>query len=77
MIGYDFSLFTIRRIALATVIWSGSALDGVGGAALIVEVDHIPIATVYGVVDGLEYLVGALGSPAARVRVLLRTRNER
>ena len=77
MIGYDFSLFTIRRIALATVIWSGPALDGVGGAALIVEVDHIPVATGHGIVGGLEDLVSALGSPAARVRVLLRARNER
>ena len=68
---------TICRIALATIVRPGPALDGVGGAALIVEIDHVPVAPGYGIVHGLEYLVCTLGSPAARVRVLLGARNER
>ena len=72
----DISVLTIRRITLAAVIWFRPALDGVGGAALVVEVDHVPVASGHGIVDGLEDLVGALGSPAARVRVLLGARNK-
>ena len=64
-------------MTLATVIRSGPALDGVGGAALVVEVDHIPVASGHGIVDGLEDLVSAFGPPAARVGILRGTRNER
>ena len=63
-------------MTLAMIIGSGPALDGVGGAALVVEVDHVPVASGHGIVDWLEDLICALGSPATRVGILLGTRNE-
>ena len=68
---------TVCWITLAAVLGSCPTFYRVRGAARVVQVDYVPIASRPGFIDGLEFFVGALGSPSTRIWVFHGTRNKR